>query len=177
LHRPSNEFGEVTRGQGHIQRWEPTAPDFSLFGRTLPDTLNPYPYALDNPVFLEDLQGLVCGSKGYDAVIPDRIPGVFDFTLSCQHHDNCYCQCGVNRAICDQTFLMDMKDECSMHPWYIRGECLNFAHLYYWAVRTRGRKPFEGGQGEGGTCIVQKKTGPGQISLQFPPGPNSIFNP
>ncbi len=177
LHRPSNEFGEVSRGQGRIQRWEPTAPDFSLFDRTLPDTLNPYPYALDNPLFLVDLRGLVCGSGSNDAVVPDRIPGVFDFTQSCQYHDNCYCQCGVNKAICDQTFLMDMKDECSKHPWYVRGLCWNFAHLYYSFVRGVGRKYFEGGQEQSGTCIVKKRTGPGQISLEFPPGPNSIFNP
>ena len=72
---------------------------------------------------------------------------------------------------------MDMKDECSKHPWYIRGECWNFAHLYSWAVRKLGRKPFEGGQGQRGTCTFLKKTGPGQFSLEFPPGPNSIFNP
>ncbi len=177
MHRPSNEFGEVVRGRGRIQRWRPTAPDFSLFDPSLPEILNPYPYALNNPLFLVDLRGLVCGSGSNEYLVPDRIPGVFDFALPCQRHDNCYCQCGVDKAICDQTFLMDLKDECSQRPWYARGECWNFAHLYYWAVRTFGRSSFEGGQGQSGTCVVQKKTGPGQISLQFPPGPSSIFNP
>ena len=75
--------------------------------------------------------------------VPDRIPGIFDFTDACASHDECYASGEQTRAQCDEAFRSDMVVACVVqHPSALdpaRYACLTFAQLYYAGIRFFGQ--------------------------------------
>lgn len=73
--------------------------------------------------------------------VPDAIPGVFDFTAACIHHDACYASAG-DRLACDMALRQAMTAAClAQRPdvYHVRRyTCLAFAELYYFGVRLFG---------------------------------------
>lgn len=80
------------------------------------------------------------------------VPGIFDFTHACIHHDGCYTgfprqgrpTYWVSRLQCDTWFLGDMQASCRWQhgsnpsaTWAGR-QCTTWASIYYRAVRTFG---------------------------------------
>lgn len=80
------------------------------------------------------------------------VPGVFDFTHACIHHDGCYIgfprdgrpTYWVSRLTCDTWFLGDLQASCRWQhgpdltaSWTGR-QCATWASVYYRAVRTFG---------------------------------------
>ncbi len=61
-----------------------------------------------------------CGPSGAGLVIPDSMPGIFNFNHPCDHHDGCYggsSRTGatpywVSRQTCDSLFKSDMIASC-----------------------------------------------------------------
>jgi hypothetical protein len=57
-----------------------------------------------------------CGSDaarraGYGMLVPQGY-GPIDWTQICDLHDNCYSTCGADKATCDGTFVVRLKDTC-----------------------------------------------------------------
>ncbi len=86
-----------------------------------------------------------CGSVG-TAFIPDRVPGTFDFTHACIHHDGCYGHRFLSRLSCDERFRSDMKASCEVGSpytyWWNKPACRWAADVYYNAVRTFGSSAY-----------------------------------
>lgn len=67
--------------------------------------------------------------------VPNTMPGIFNFTHACQHHDGCYVnRWSSDKATCDRWFLNDMVAGCG---WW-NSSCLNWAAAYYAGVRACG---------------------------------------
>ncbi len=83
---------------------------------------------------------------GACTLVPDQLPGIFDFTEACAAHDDCYAV-GEDRAACDTSFRQDMLQLCTtQHPEALdagRVLCFTFAELYFLGVRLFGG-PFFG---------------------------------
>lgn len=75
---------------------------------------------------------------GFCTGVPDRVPGIFDFTDACAAHDACYAGDQQPQAQCDEQFRQDMNAACvTQHPSALdpaRYACLFFAQLYYAGV-------------------------------------------
>lgn len=74
-------------------------------------------------------------------VVPDAIPGVFQFTPACLVHDECYGTQSLSRLGCDLQFLDDMKASCDDVRWTLpqnRDRCLKIAGVYFYGVRLLG---------------------------------------
>jgi hypothetical protein len=84
-----------------------------------------------------------CGAQDSwaSAFIPNSVAGLFNFTASCDGHDNCYARSGIPRHACDDWFQEDMNASCASSWW--PGACRGVASLYAWAVRTFGEKAYE----------------------------------
>ena len=65
--------------------------------------------------------------------VPDKGLG-FNFTASCNKHDECYETCGADKTECDKQFYEDMKNSCSGQLSHIKNRCLFTAWLYYKTV-------------------------------------------
>jgi hypothetical protein len=70
---------------------------------------------------------------------PNWVPGVYNFTHACQHHDGCYVNHWADRGTCDQWFLNDMRAGCA---WW-NTKCNEAAVAYYWAVRICGNYSYD----------------------------------
>lgn len=74
------------------------------------------------------------------SVVPDVVPGLFQFTHACQHHDGCYGARTSSRLGCDVRFLFDLRMSCYT-VWTTpenRPECLRLANIYFLGVRVFG---------------------------------------
>lgn len=85
----------------------------------------------------------VTGAQLVDActLVPDSIPGVFDFTPACLVHDECYGARSTSRLACDVRFLDLMKASCDDARVTLernRDRCLNLAGIYFYGVRLFG---------------------------------------
>ncbi len=67
--------------------------------------------------------------------VPNWIPGVYNFTHACQHHDGCYANHWASRSTCDRWLLNDMLAGWCWASW----NCRNFAYTYYAGVRACGQ--------------------------------------
>lgn len=99
-----------------------------------------------------------CGPSGAGLIIPDRMPGIFNFNHPCDHHDGCYggtSRTGkspywVSRKQCDSLFHADMIAACKWTHGTKYGKsraaksCAGFANTYYNAVRNKGKKSYKG---------------------------------
>jgi len=76
-----------------------------------------------------------CGAEGgvSSVLVPNGIPGIYDFTQACNNHDDCYGNVGFGKDLCDTTFRRDMLDSCNGGP-----VCGVFAEVYAAAVRNFG---------------------------------------
>ncbi len=76
-----------------------------------------------------------CGAEGglSASLVPNDVPGIFDFTAACNAHDNCYGSLGATQSGCDSQFRDDMLASCSGGV-----VCGLFAELYSAAVRYFG---------------------------------------
>ena len=139
------------------------------------ESVSEYGIANNNTVMDVDNLGLVCGSSWNDWIVPDS-PGGFDFSGPCQNHDNCYGDCSKKKKDCDDAFWADMNNVCRGYPerksaWcsrthhgrryryrcykHPRGECMGYAALYAWAVRTMGEGAYNDAQ-EASKCCDEK---------------------
>ena len=99
-----------------------------------------------------------CGPSGAGLVIPDSMPGIFNFNHPCDHHDGCYggsSRTGaspywVSRQTCDSLFKADMIASCKWQhgsdltkTWSAR-RCAGFTDTYYNAVRKSGKGSYKG---------------------------------
>ena len=116
-----------------------TAKDPILFGGG--DT-NLYGYVMSDPVNWMDTLGLApngCGPAQLPGSwIPDSIPGVFDFTESCNQHDRDYENRG-GKAYADDNFYGNMIISCMENGGPF---CEVFAHIYHLAVVKFGTGPY-----------------------------------
>lgn len=147
-------------GQAVAMSWEGMEENYNVFrwyraawGRyTQPDPLglggiNVFNYVAANPTGRSDALGLVCGSGITEAIVPDKLYGVFDLTHPCQNHDNCYSTCGAKKAQCDLGLLHDIQNLpiCKQHP-FLQPVCNLIAHAYYDGVSDGGYIPFKKAQ-------------------------------
>ena len=73
--------------------------------------------------------------------VPNTVPGVFNFTHACQHHDGCYVRrFSSSRSTCDSWFLNDMNASCRTSSTLSlnRSRCYAVANVYYLGVRACG---------------------------------------
>jgi len=72
--------------------------------------------------------------------VPNWMPGIYNFTHACQHHDGCYVGRWAERATCDQWFLNDMNASCGTGSTLFtqRSRCRTIALAYYLGVRECG---------------------------------------
>lgn len=76
----------------------------------------------------------------------------------CDKHDICYGTCGADRLTCDKAFrdnalslcdsLFSQNTECNK----FRFDCRATAHIYYWAIRLRGKGAYDAAQEEFCAC-------------------------
>lgn len=73
------------------------------------------------------------------------VPGVFNFTHACQHHDGCYVNRWASRTTCDSWFLNDMNASCppSSILWINRPNCYSTAYTYYLGVSACGAYSYD----------------------------------
>lgn len=107
---------------------------------TKPQNLNPYIYALSNPLINIDPTGLACGTKDLDRYIPDSFAG-FDFTSACIIHDKCYEDCYRTKSECDNQFLSNMVKECLTS--FSAPQCMYASVIYYSAVAVGGQRAYD----------------------------------
>jgi hypothetical protein len=76
----------------------------------------------------------------------------FDFTKACRRHDFGYRNLrlldarygrgrfwtSAQRTRVDRAFRTDMRADCSERPWWEQSTCLNWAEIYFRAVRVAG---------------------------------------
>jgi Prokaryotic phospholipase A2 len=76
----------------------------------------------------------------------------FDFTKACRRHDFGYRNLrlldarygrgrfwtSTQRARVDSVFRVDMRADCGVRPWWEQHTCLNWAEIYFRAVRIGG---------------------------------------
>ncbi len=83
-----------------------------------------------------------CGPDGLDYVVPDNLPGIYDFLGPCKQHDICYGTCGSSQAQCDEDFRQGNLAHCTQRHgarWSSLGfECRRLAEVYYRAVSSGG---------------------------------------
>jgi len=74
--------------------------------------------------------------------VPLKLPFLFKktFTPSCRKHDICYYREFYSRLSCDNKFRDDMRRSCSRFGRWKRFTCLQFARIYYTAVRVGGKR-------------------------------------
>lgn len=71
---------------------------------------------------------------------------------ACEHHDNCYNQCGISKRYCDEAFKEDMINICyntygiNLHTSKKYLACLAGAESYFEAVVNLGVIPFKQSQ-------------------------------
>lgn len=118
------------------QRWPNADPIQEKGGYNL------YAFVRNNPLNRLDSFGLYCGpgSGIGDILVPDSIPGVFDFGECCYQHDRCYESLGADRLDCDNQWRDCMLDTCHSNC------CETFADLYYTMVRAFGQGAFDRAQ-------------------------------
>lgn len=107
-------------------------------GNATPANNGPHPWPSDG-----------CSTPGANV---SRVPGIFDFTHACIHHDGCYIgfprdgrpTYWVSRSQCDSWFFGDLQAGCRWQhgpnpnaTWAGR-QCATWASVYYQAVRTFG---------------------------------------
>ena len=99
-----------------------------------------------------------CGPSGAGLIIPDSMPGIFNFNHPCDHHDGCYggsSRTGatpywVSRQSCDSSFKSDMIASCrwkhgsDLNKTWSARRCAGFADTYYNAVRKSGKGSYKG---------------------------------
>lgn len=87
-----------------------------------------------------------CGGKGWIFDPPE-----FLFGASCDHHDFHYWRGGTeaDRKTADRQFLAEMLDDAELLPLLKRPWHSFTAWVYYFAVRTFGRKCFHYGEPRG----------------------------
>ena len=63
-----------------------------------------------------------------------------DFRPACRAHDRCYEVPGIDRKLCDDRYLADVKEICqlSSRPWM----CERLANTMYRAERVFGQKAY-----------------------------------
>ncbi|MDJ0766611.1 MAG: RHS repeat-associated core domain-containing protein [Myxococcota bacterium] len=108
---------------------------------------NLYGYVLGDPINEKDIWGLEpngCGSGWNENLVPDSIPGVFDFEEACNQHDQDYEKPGMTKPMADVFFLLNMLDSCanSSSPT----ACRKFAELYFKFVKDFGQSSFDKAQ-------------------------------
>ncbi|HAF95012.1 MAG TPA: hypothetical protein DER10_05700 [Elusimicrobia bacterium] len=104
-----------------------------------------------------DPLGLVCGPSEGDWAIPDRDRGeFFDFTGSCQAHDNCYEKCDKSKWSCDKRFLHNMLDSCRV-LFHNNKKCRDRAKLYFKEVIKWGGRSYKSAQKSNCVCKGQIK--------------------
>eukprot|EP00190_Bangiopsis_sp_CCMP1999_P001350 CAMPEP_0198732940 /NCGR_PEP_ID=MMETSP1475-20131203/41281_1 /TAXON_ID= ORGANISM="Unidentified sp., Strain CCMP1999" /NCGR_SAMPLE_ID=MMETSP1475 /ASSEMBLY_ACC=CAM_ASM_001111 /LENGTH=308 /DNA_ID=CAMNT_0044496149 /DNA_START=67 /DNA_END=990 /DNA_ORIENTATION=- len=85
-----------------------------------------------------------CGSGISAPLVPDSLPGLFNFEDSCCHHDYCYSAGGVfTQKQCDDEFQSDLLRSCRSVFFFVRPLCILSANLYYQAVATFGETFFD----------------------------------
>lgn len=106
-------------------------------GNATPGNNGPHPWPSDG-----------CSTPGAKI---SSVPGIFDFTHACIHHDGCYIgfprdgrpTYWVSRLQCDTWFLGDLQASCRwqhgnvLSSWAGR-QCSTWASVYYRAVRVFG---------------------------------------
>ena len=113
--------------------------------------LNTYGYVGGNPLLYSDPLGLlfapssdrwsnenatthpyggpICGTGWTEHVVPDNI-GPFNFSKSCQKHDDCFGTKGADFGECNNQMYKDMKNECSRGNNSSTGYCDLSCKLY-----------------------------------------------
>lgn len=68
------------------------------------------------------------------------IPGVFNFTHACQHHDGCYVNHWAAKNTCDGWFFNDMIASCGTSSTLLvnRPSCYSWASTYWAGVQLCG---------------------------------------
>ena len=103
---------------------------------------NLYRYVLNRPISLVDPFGLQCGPGPIgDLLIPDGIPGIYDFSDACGCHDECYETAGKTKVECDMQFHENMYKSCKGDPL-----CESIAEKYFSAVRDKGERFYDKAQ-------------------------------
>jgi hypothetical protein len=72
---------------------------------------------------------------------PDSVPGLYNFSHPCAHHDACYELYSDTRYGCDTTFRREMLRACDAKhsSWSpLRAACRGVADTYYASVRLFG---------------------------------------
>ena len=107
-------------------------------GTATPGNNGPHPWPSDG-----------CSTPGAKI---NTVPGVFDFTHACIHHDGCYTgfprdgrpAYWVSRLQCDSWFLGDLQASCrwqhgtDLNATWAGRQCATWASVYHRAVRTFG---------------------------------------
>ena len=128
---PEGETGLVYYGYRFYDpdrgRWFNRDP----IGENVGDNL--YEMMGNGAVYELDKLGLFCGMGSNDSLIPDGGSlTIYDFTLACQAHGNCYDACGKTRKECDGAFLSDMEKR-TLRPWGIPREWFGSGLSLLWS--------------------------------------------
>ena len=119
-----------------------------------PEHLNPYTYAVNNPILYVDPLGLACGSGWTDILVPES-PFGYDFTRSCEIHDSCYSTCGVKKEQCDKLFFIHMLATCfNQNNSLKKYNCAYYAAIYYASVSALGGSAYDDSQSK---CLCKVK--------------------
>jgi len=87
-----------------------------------------------------------CGPNSWVGhLVPDGLPGTYNFRTPCDHHDVCYGTWGSNKGACDSRFYTEMRATCGA-----RLSCQRWAAAYYTAVATFGGGAFNNAQRNAG---------------------------
>ncbi len=101
------------------------------------DGPNNYSFVANNSLLLIDYLGLACGPGTIgNILVPDGIPGLYNFNSCCQDHDDCYAEQELSRLECDVEFRECMFAHCETRR--LERCCRFFARVYYNAVRLGG---------------------------------------
>ena len=86
-----------------------------------------------------------CGNDQFN--VPDRIPGVMDFSEPCKFHDGDYDNAlYVQKELADQRFLANMIISCSESSSFkTMPLCVTLAYLYYAGVALGGGHSYKQG--------------------------------